>query len=117
MTGQHEWSDMPKAFTVGMYLPPGTPDKTAKLLMKQISAHLQEVLGVQGEVWKIDHDCECCSPHIYLSTSCFHGNHTYCQNETGLIGTKIPGECKFCHSKCICPCHRETEEEKDTVDG
>lgn len=44
-------------------------------------------------------------PHLYLSTSCRHGEHSYCQSNTGSQGDKIPAVCKFCRSGCICPCH------------
>jgi hypothetical protein len=117
MTKQHEWSNMPNGYTVGIYFPPSASETVTSRAMERIAQIMREELDVEGAVWKIDHDCECCAPHVYLSTSCFHGNHTYCQTETGLIGVKIPGECKFCHSPCICPCHRETETENDTVDG
>ncbi|MFD8254954.1 hypothetical protein [Streptomyces werraensis] len=44
--------------------------------------------------------------HVYLSTGCRHGDHTYCQNHTGLSGQKTPATCKFCGAPCICGCHR-----------
>ncbi|WP_060905374.1 hypothetical protein [Streptomyces scabiei] len=44
--------------------------------------------------------------HQYLSTGCWHGDHAYCQSMTGLNGSKRPGECKFCHAPCECPCHQ-----------
>ena len=47
--------------------------------------------------------------HEYLSTSCLHGEHAYCQSVTGSNGTtewaKAPASCKFCRTPCICPCH------------
>lgn len=45
--------------------------------------------------------------HIYLSTGCLHDDHAYCQAMTGMNGSKRPGECKHCHARCICACHRE----------
>jgi hypothetical protein len=45
--------------------------------------------------------------HVYLSTSCLHGHHDYCQRERGLAGDKTPAVCKFCGAPCICPCHTE----------
>lgn len=48
--------------------------------------------------------------HVYLSTGCLHGNHTYCQNPTGQSGSKRPSECKFCAAPCTCECHQTTEE-------
>lgn len=46
--------------------------------------------------------------HRYLSTSCLHGEHGYCQSNTGAQGDKIPAVCKFCGAGCICPCHEDT---------
>lgn len=43
--------------------------------------------------------------HRYLSTGCRHGEHGYCQSNTGSQGDKRPAECKFCASPCVCPCH------------
>ncbi|WP_055563645.1 hypothetical protein [Streptomyces atriruber] len=50
--------------------------------------------------------------HLYLSTGCQHGDHEYCQTEARRYdGTvKIPGQCKFCQSLCICRCHSERAE-------
>lgn len=45
------------------------------------------------------------NPHVYLSTGCFHGDHNYCKNPTGLAGAKRPAECKHCGTKCVCACH------------
>ena len=48
-------------------------------------------------------------PHEYLSTSCLHGEHGYCQSQTGTNGdtewVKAPAVCKFCSAPCVCPCH------------
>ena len=46
--------------------------------------------------------------HHYLSTGCLHDDHAYCQGMTGLNGSKRPGECKHCGTKCICACHTGT---------
>lgn len=43
--------------------------------------------------------------HVYLSTGCFHDRHDYCAAMTGQQGAKRPAICKFCPSRCICPCH------------
>jgi hypothetical protein len=48
--------------------------------------------------------------HIYLSTSCFHDQHNYCQAHTGLSGAKTPAVCKWCPAVCVCPCHQEQPE-------
>lgn len=45
------------------------------------------------------------SGHRYLSTGCRHGEHGYCQSNTGSQGDKLPAQCKFCGSKCVCSCH------------
>lgn len=46
--------------------------------------------------------------HHYLATGCLHGQHAYCQGQTGRAGTKKPATCKFCDARCICHCHQET---------
>ncbi len=83
--------------------------------MRQEAEQRRHPIYVQGE-------------HYYLSTSCFHGLHTYCGSDTvageplghtsgenpigyttiaiqDLVRRKKPAECKFCPAKCICPCH------------
>lgn len=45
--------------------------------------------------------------HVYLSTSCLHDEHEYCQAKAGRAGTKKPAECKFCTAPCVCRCHKE----------
>ncbi|MGH3382375.1 MAG: hypothetical protein ACRDP6_47365 [Actinoallomurus sp.] len=47
--------------------------------------------------------------HAYLSTSCLHGRHVYCQAATGSQGPKTPSRCKFCTAPCLCPCHEEDQ--------
>ncbi|MDQ0694264.1 hypothetical protein QF048_000706 [Streptomyces sp. W4I9-2] len=44
--------------------------------------------------------------HHYLSTSCLHGEHGYCQGKTGKAGAKKPAECKWCGAGCECDCHQ-----------
>lgn len=46
--------------------------------------------------------------HAYLSTGCRHGEHGYCQSNTGSQGQKTPAVCKFCEAPCVCPCHIDT---------
>lgn len=46
--------------------------------------------------------------HVYFSTSCLHDDHGYCQQQTGNMGLKNPGECKFCNRPCQCTCHDTT---------
>lgn len=47
--------------------------------------------------------------HRYLSTGCLHGQHGYCQKNTGLAGAKTAASCKFCKAPCICHCHRAVQ--------
>lgn len=66
--------------------------------------------------------------HEYLSTSCWHGDHNYCNHKKVLVQPsgnmdeyihhKKPAECKFCNARCICPCHGEgtMEEFADMLD-
>lgn len=57
--------------------------------------------------------------HRYLSTSCLHGHHDYCQAATGSNGTtewdKTPASCKFCGSACTCPCHGGLPSDEDRI--
>lgn len=51
--------------------------------------------------------------HEYLSTSCLHGHHDYCQSGRGAADggetwAKRPSQCKFCGAPCRCPCHATT---------
>ncbi len=48
---------------------------------------------------------------LYYSTSCRHGQHEHCRSATALAGNaKKPGTCKWCPSRCICPCHKESQQ-------
>lgn len=48
--------------------------------------------------------------HRYLSTSCLHGGHDHCEGEMNQKGeTKVPKTCKYCTSRCVCPCHKEEQ--------
>lgn len=116
-----------KGWTIGVYLPKEAPPELVELVENRIAEVVHgellagregwdpSMIGLAGDVLQMDQGCECCPPHVYLSTSCFHNDHNYCKRETGLLGTKIPGVCKFCQAPCICWCHRETE--SDSVDG
>lgn len=50
--------------------------------------------------------------HAYLSTSCLHAGHGYCQSpegrsrDGGTTWAKAPAACKFCGAACMCGCHR-----------
>jgi hypothetical protein len=51
--------------------------------------------------------------HVYLSTSCLHGLHNYCQSGTGKAPggetwAKRPAQCKFCATPCVCECHKDS---------
>lgn len=45
----------------------------------------------------------------YWSTACTHGEHVYCQSDTGAAGAKTPAQCKFCSAPCICICHSDKD--------
>lgn len=51
--------------------------------------------------------------HDYLSTACHHGEHEYCQSNTGLSGEKKPAQCKFCEARCLCSCHQSYGDSRD----
>jgi hypothetical protein len=118
-----------EGYTIAVYLPPQADPQRVQEFKDRISVLAHEgffanregwdpfVYGYAGDVLQVNHDCECCPPHVYLSTSCFHGDHNYCKRETGLLGTKIPSVCKFCQAPCVCQCHSESETEKEPVDG
>lgn len=59
-------------------------------------------LAVALTRWAHEHSC-----HMYLSTGCLHGDHSYCRQNTGKSGRKRPAACKFCQAPCICLCHQE----------
>lgn len=115
-----------KGYTISVYLPPGVTSEQVDVVLDYISVgvygHLLEdrgqwdpfIVGHRGDVLQIDHvGHECCPPHIYFSTSCFHGDHGYCQAERGLIGNKTPGVCKFCSAPCTCSCHAHVVKPQD----
>jgi hypothetical protein len=123
-----------KGFTVGIYFPEGADpevvqrvfDRVTKLVYGELTEDRGEwdpfIVGYAGDVLQIDmNGHECCPPHVYFSTSCFHGDHNYCQSETGLLGIKTPGCCKFCLAPCTCLCHAQMHGEKynerSPVDG
>lgn len=66
-------------------------------LIRRVAGLNWEILGQAGD-------------HRYLSTGCLHGEHEYCQSNTGAAGTKTPAQCKFCKAPCICPCHEPSDE-------
>lgn len=113
-------------FTIGIYLPPEAPQEIVRRVFDRVTdmvyGELTEdrgnwdpfIVGHPGDTLQVDtegHDC--CPPHVYLSTSCFHGDHNYCQSERGLLGNKTPSVCKFCAAPCVCTCHGKVV----TVDG
>lgn len=108
----------PNGFTIGIFIPKEAPGGVADALINRLSELvygelLQDrdgwdpfIFGYGSDVFQVDTDGhDCCPAHVYLSTSCFHQNHKYCQSETGLIGLKTPGVCK-CHA-----------EKREPVDG
>lgn len=113
--------DQPDAhgYTIGIFLPSEASEEQIELVSSRIAALLfgellkdrgnwdPAMVGQRGDVFQIEKDCECCEPHVYLSTSCFHNNHDYCKSETGLLGNKVPASCKFCLAPCTCVCHRQ----------
>lgn len=125
-------SEKPKpkynGYTIGIFLPKEASEEHIKRVMDAVEGVVHgdlladrggwdpAVVKHRGDVFQIDSGCgneTCPHPHIYLSTSCYHGVHSYCKNQTGLVGRKIPGVCKFCEAPCICECHRKEE----IVDG
>ena len=123
MSEQSE-QEYPKGFTLSIYMPPEASAAEIQLLQDRVSKLVYGelfqdrgswdpfIVGHGGDILQVDKDCECCPPHLYFSTSCFHGNHTYCQQETGLIGTKVPARCKFCEAPCLCSCHPQMHNKK-----
>ena len=100
--------------TLSVYLPPEADWDLKEEFLNRLCGLVEEVfaergnwdpfvVGHAGDVLHIDRD-----DHVYLSTSCWHDEHTYCQSNTGMCGHKKPGECKFCSARCICPCHAKT---------
>lgn len=103
-----------KGSTLSIFLPPQADWGLRDELLDRMFALAEEIyadradwdpamVATFGDVFHVDSD-----EHVYLSTSCFHDQHTYCQSETGACGHKIPGQCKFCAAPCVCPCHVKT---------
>lgn len=114
----------PLPFTLAVYFPPEAPSEVVEAFFEKVSRMAVElpregwkpsVFGQKADLLQVGHDCECCDPHVYFSTSCFHGDHNYCQRETGLLGNKTPAVCKFCKAPCVCVCHAQRPGE--SVDG
>lgn len=108
--GRHE----EKGSTLSIFLPPQADWGLREELMARMCNLAEEIfkdrvgwdpamVAMIGDVLQID-----CDEHVYLSTSCLHDEHEYCQSETGLLGQKVPASCKFCKADCICPCHAKT---------
>lgn len=106
-------------FTIAVYVPAGASREDVDALFQVVSATVPEgirtdsgesdvfVFGRSGDVFQLERADPDYSPHIYLSTSCYHGNHGYCQTERGLFGLKTPACCKFCAAPCCCRCHAQ----------
>lgn len=117
---------MDKGFTVAAYFPSSAPPEVVNAFFDRVSVLATEIeregwdpfiFGQAGDPMRVEEDKhhDCCPPHVYFSTSCFHGDHNYCQSERGLLGNKTPAVCKFCEAPCVCKCHRT--ETRETVDG
>lgn len=68
------------------------------------------VLPYEWDAWQKAAAATEATGHQYLSTGCLHGQHGYCQSNTGLAGAKKPSRCKWCDAHCQCPCHTTTKE-------
>lgn len=75
--------------------------KLRQLMAKAVAEHLGAVTAEQLGIVAAS------GQHVYLSTGCFHGEHTYCASMVGVQGAKRPAQCKFCEARCVCPCHAE----------
>jgi hypothetical protein len=126
MTDEPRGLDLSKGYTVAVYFPPEASAEVVERFFAQVAKIAGDtgpagrdpfVVSYAGDVLQVDmgHH-ECCPPHVYFSTSCFHGDHRYCQSETGLLGNKTPAICKFCAAPCICSCHRDKEITKGRED-
>jgi hypothetical protein len=102
-------------YTVSTYFPPQSDWDLVRRFFDRVARIAEDyfpnrgdwdpfTVGHGGDILHIDGD-----HHVYLSTSCHHGDHEYCQSNTGLCGQKAPGVCKFCAAQCICDCHPEKE--------
>lgn len=74
--------------TLGMWLPPAGREAAADAVLATLEPSKEQP-----------------GAHVYLSTGCLHGEHTYCQSTTGSNGAKSPATCKFCTAPCVCDCH------------
>lgn len=111
-----------KGYTISIWLPKEAPKDVVDRFRHRIAELTYgELLEDRGhwdpaiiespwDLLQIDRDEHAYSPHIYLSTSCHHGNHNYCQTERGLFGLKTPACCKFCAAPCRCLCHAQTQD-------
>lgn len=116
MTTQKAEPGYPSGFTVGIYLPAQAPkeyvdrvaDRVAELVYGEMLDDRGDwdpaVVGHPGDVFLVDSESGL-HPHIYLSTSCLHEDHSYCASGTGVLGNKKPSACKFCEAPCVCKCH------------
>lgn len=73
-----------------------------------ITAFAERVLSWAAQNQGGVHNRDDTGEHVYLSTSCLHGEHDYCQ--APLVDAdrrKVPATCKFCSTPCVCECHRK----------
>lgn len=102
----------PSGWTIAIFFPKEADPEIVERYLSRISKMAYDyfpnregwdpfVVQHSGDILHIDTD-----RHVYLSTGCYHGDHEYCQSNTGLNGQKTPASCKFCGARCECPCHR-----------
>lgn len=98
-------------YTIGVYLPPQAPWETVDATLDVIADHVHSlpgegwdgfVVGLAGDQLGIDTALPD-GTHIYMSTSCLHGEHEHCKAMVGTTGEKRPGSCKWCDAVCRCP--------------
>lgn len=108
-------------YTIATYFPPDADVELVSRFFNRVAMMAEDyfptregwdpfTMGYGGDILHVDTD-----EHVYLSTSCHHGDHEYCRSNTGMCGQKTPGVCKFCQAPCICACHGKKE--SDSVDG
>lgn len=103
-----------RGYTVGVFFPPEAPWEAVEAVMDRIFEVAGDAQGPEGGGWDafavglagdqlgIDADLPD-GTHIYMSTSCLHGDHEHCKAMVGVNGDKRPGRCKFCDAVCRCP--------------
>jgi hypothetical protein len=112
-----------RGYTLAVFFPPESPwevveaafDRFAEAFMLQGDeggGWDTFVVGLAGDQLGIEADVPD-GTHIYMSTSCLHGDHEHCKAMTGVNGAKRPGRCKFCDAVCRCPVCRHDMPQHD----